>query len=77
MNPHQEAFEAWLDKLKLFLLATRGRQTRLAQHLGVRRQSVHRWFIERRTPPPAWAAVAANIWYNARIVQPVPPQADK
>jgi hypothetical protein len=63
MNPHEAAFERWMDKLKAYLQEKRGRSAALARGLGVGRQSVSRWFIGRHCRIPAWAAVTANVWY--------------
>jgi hypothetical protein len=66
MNPHEQKVSEWLDELRTWLKARRGRQSKLARHLGVPRQNVNRWFIERHTAIPAWAAITANIWHQQR-----------
>jgi hypothetical protein len=63
MNPHEDAFERWLDKLKTWLQAKRGRSAAFSRALGVGRQAISRWFIYRHCRIPAWAAVTANVWY--------------
>ena len=72
------AWQKWCAKLRTWLLARRGRQSRLANALGVRRQNVHRWWNKCHTQIPAWAAVNANVWFSQQIDrQVVSPQADK
>jgi hypothetical protein len=70
-NPHVERWNRWMLRFRSYLASERGRSSALARHLGVRRQNVSRWFIGRghSAGPPAWAAVAANVWYN-RVVAP-------
>ena len=56
---HVERFEQWRLQLRSFLTGKRGRASRLAEHLGVRRQNVSRWFVSRsgyKRDVPAWAA---------------------
>ncbi len=68
---HVERFNDWLAQFRSFLTAERGRASRLAEHLGVRRQNVSRWFVSRsgyKRDVPAWAAVTANVWYQAQFV---------
>jgi len=68
---HVERFEQWRLQLRSFLTGKRGRASRLAEHLGVRRQNVSRWFVSRsgyKRDVPAWAAVTANVWYHAQLV---------
>lgn len=67
MNPHEAAFERWLDKLKAFLQQKRGRSAALSRALGVGRQAISRWFIGRHCRVPAWAAVNANVWYYKNV----------
>ena len=67
---HVERFNDWLAQLRSFLTAERGRASRLAEHLGVRRQNVSRWFISGyKRDVPAWAALTANVWYYAQLVR--------
>ena len=69
---HVERFENWLLKLRSFLTTERGRASRLAEHLGVSRQNVSRWFVTRsgyKRDVPAWAALTANVWYHAQLVR--------
>jgi hypothetical protein len=67
-NPHEIRFNRWIvEKLRPWLREKRGRQSQLARHLLVSRQSVHRWFIGRQVTP-GWAAVATNIWFNQQLV---------
>ncbi len=64
---HVERFENWLLKLRSFLTTERGRASRLAEHLGVSRQNVSRWFVTRsgyKRDVPAWAALTANVWLS-------------
>ncbi len=83
MSPRQSAhivaWQKWQIRFRAWLLEKRGRQTACAEHLGVRRQNVHRWFVEMHTKIPAWAAVTANVWYASlpKTLTIVPPQADK
>src|SRR5437879_13362587 len=69
---HMERFDRWRLKLRDFLTEKRGRSSRLAEHLGVKRQSVSRWFVtgvERNRTVPAWAAVVAKIWHQSEVVR--------
>ena len=72
MTGSEVKFLKWLDVLRLYLHAKRGRCSALARHLGTRRQNVQRWFIYRHTAIPAWAAVCTNVWYWSVVS----PQAD-
>jgi len=66
-NPHLRAYHEFRLLLLAFLRAERGRSSRLARHLHVGRQSVHRWTVRMETSPPAWAALAANVWLHRQL----------
>ena len=66
-NPHQARYQQFRGMLFAFLRQARGRQSALATHLHVNRQTASRWFASPHTSPPAWAALAANVWLHSRI----------
>jgi hypothetical protein len=72
VNPHEVRFNAWRARCRHWLRLERGRMSALAMHLGVRRQTVWRWFNNQWCKFPGWAAVACNIYY----FQHVSPEAD-
>ena len=67
MNPLQHRFNLWRDRVRFYLKAKRGRTSDLARALGVRRQTVWRWFFEHWSNVPGWAAVNVNVWYYERV----------
>ena len=67
MNPLQARFNLWRDRVRFYLLAKRGRNSELARALGVRRQTTWRWFFNRWSNVPGWAAVNVNVWYYQRV----------
>ena len=66
-NPHQARYQQFRGMLFAYLRQARGRQSALATHLHVNRQTASRWFASPLTSPPAWAALAANVWLHSRI----------
>lgn len=77
-SQHVIRWQKWQVRFRGWLLEKRGRQTACAEFLGVRRQNVHRWFVEMHTKIPAWAAVTANVWFASlpKQLTLVPPQTD-
>jgi hypothetical protein len=69
MTP-QQRWETWLDVFTAYLKAERGRNSTLARALQTNRQNTHRWFLQRHTTIPAWAAVHTNIWYAEQTTRP-------
>jgi hypothetical protein len=83
-DQHKAAYCRFTGDLRQWLGSQRGRASRLARHLGVNRQNVHRWFVSRSgdiDSAPAWAAMTANVWYHQQLKAEnalfVSPQADK
>jgi hypothetical protein len=64
---HERRFDQWRDQLRLYCQAERGRTSELARALGVRRQSAWRWINQSWSKFPAWAAVAAIVWYFRQV----------
>lgn len=64
---HKQNFSAWLKLLRRYLEMERGRNSRLAEHLGVNRQTCWRWFFQEHGRIPAWAAVTTNIWLAGKL----------
>lgn len=69
----QAHWKRFMDNLEAYLRARRGRASALARYLGVNRQNVHRWFKDRHTAIPAWAAVWTNIWFSKQGESICPP----
>jgi hypothetical protein len=60
-------FDLFRDRVGFYLRAERGRCSQLARDIGVRRQTVWRWFYNRWSNIPGWAAVAVNVWYYQHL----------
>jgi len=59
----QRNFQFWRERCAFWLRSGRGRQSDLARHLNVSRQTVWRWFFNPWSKFPGWAAVACNVYY--------------
>jgi len=66
-NPHRRAYDQFRAMLYAFLTQQRGRQSQLARHLRITRQSAHRWFACPHVCPPAWVMLSANVWLNRQL----------
>ena len=66
-NPHRRAYDQFRAMLYAFLRQRRGRQSQLARHLHVRRQTISRWVTLAHSSAPAWAALASNVWMHRQL----------
>ena len=66
-NPHRRSYDQFRAMLFVYLHQARGRQSQLARHLRISRQSAHRWFAVPHVSPPAWVALSANVWLHSQL----------
>jgi len=56
-NVHRQSHQTWLIHVSLWITASRGNQTILADKLGHDRRRVSEWFGRQPMSVPAWAVI--------------------